>query len=296
MSQGHPLWRSTVGLARPGLQDVARAFLGAVRINTERLPLRAIGDAIAQRRTSEALTLAAPVFDRHLLHAATIAFGAIARATGLRSVTEAEQRRRVRKAQSAALNTAPLGQVQELAARIADTQTADLITLLDDEGKAAIRSVIAAIMRGQISQREAEQLIRSMVGLNERQAIALANYQMGLAEEGVDPARMESLVARYGEKLLAQRAEMIARSETMRSANRGITEGWKAAREAGWLEDGAERIWIASPGACDECKDLNGQTTTLDDPFADDAEPGEVHPNCECTEGLKWPDAQEAAA
>lgn len=82
------------------------------------------------------------------------------------------------------------------------------------------------------------------------------------------------------------RAEMIARTETMTASNQGTLTSWDQATEAGLLTGDELKEWIATSGCCDECADLDGEQVALDADFSsgDDAPP--AHPNCRCTIGM----------
>lgn len=84
------------------------------------------------------------------------------------------------------------------------------------------------------------------------------------------------------------RAQLIARTETMTAANEGQREAWSQASDAGLLPSDAQVEWIATSDCCDDCADMDGETRDLDgdydDPDAADGPP--LHPNCRCTEGI----------
>jgi hypothetical protein len=83
------------------------------------------------------------------------------------------------------------------------------------------------------------------------------------------------------------RAELIARTETMTALNEGQRGAWDDAVEAGLLPDDAKRVWIAAPGCCDDCEELDGETADLDGEYPNDGGDGPpLHPNCRCTEGI----------
>jgi len=86
------------------------------------------------------------------------------------------------------------------------------------------------------------------------------------------------------------RAEVIARTESMRAANVGQREAWDQAVDNGLLSQNVRREWIATSEACPICEGLDGQQIGLDEEYEDDN--GEAydgppaHPNCRCTEGI----------
>ncbi len=82
------------------------------------------------------------------------------------------------------------------------------------------------------------------------------------------------------------RAELIARTESMKAANEGQRQGWEQAVEKGLLPSDAERIWIGTAGMCPECEALDGTRAALDGEYGDGVSGPPLHPNCRCTEGL----------
>lgn len=82
------------------------------------------------------------------------------------------------------------------------------------------------------------------------------------------------------------RAEVIARTESMRAANEGQRQAWAQAQEKGLLDGSERREWIATSGCCDECDELDGTTAILDGTYAGGVDGPPLHPNCRCTEGI----------
>jgi hypothetical protein len=83
------------------------------------------------------------------------------------------------------------------------------------------------------------------------------------------------------------RAELIARTESMRAANEGQREAWDQAVEAGLLPDDARKVWIAAGDPCPECEVLDGEEVDLGEDYPGDGGDGPpLHPNCRCTEGV----------
>jgi SPP1 gp7 family putative phage head morphogenesis protein len=117
-----------------------------------------------------------------------------------------------------------------------------------------------------------------------RQAIRDA-IEEAVAGDGIDAA-YDTIEEAVGD---ADRAEMIARTETMTAANEGQREGWDQAVEEGLLTGDEKREWIATgdEGVCDECDALDGEVTDLDGQYPGDGGDGPpLHPNCRCTEGI----------
>lgn len=87
------------------------------------------------------------------------------------------------------------------------------------------------------------------------------------------------------------RADKIARTETMQASNDGQLEAWDQAEEAGLLTGDEQKEWIATDGerTCDICGDMDGETVDRGEPFnvdGDDLNGPPAHPNCRCTVGL----------
>jgi SPP1 gp7 family putative phage head morphogenesis protein len=78
------------------------------------------------------------------------------------------------------------------------------------------------------------------------------------------------------------RAEMIARTESVKSYNTGI-------QTFGESSGAKTKTWQAFDGACPICTDLDGEEADINDEFSsgDDSPPS--HPNCRCTMYLTYP-------
>jgi hypothetical protein len=159
----------------------------------------------------------------------------------------------------------------------ASEKSSKLIKEISPGTKAAVRSMVSDAFSKGISVNGLSRMIESRVGLRLDQLAALDRYA---GKEGVSARDVE----RYERRLLVQRAETIARTETNRSANEGTKQGWVQAREQGYLTNEDKRIWITNMDGRerDEHHDANDQIVGFEEPFdvADGStEPGEA-PNC----------------
>jgi hypothetical protein len=78
------------------------------------------------------------------------------------------------------------------------------------------------------------------------------------------------------------RADMIARTESMRASNEGQRQSWDQAVEKGLLSGDERREWIATNDStvCDDCDALDGETADLDGEYPGDGGDGPpLHPN-----------------
>jgi hypothetical protein len=175
------------------------------------------------------------------------------------------------------------------AQRVARQRGAQLVTRVSRETRKAIRAVVVRAIDEGIPVVDATRLIRGLVGLNAPQAAAAMAYREELVASGLSRRSVEAAMDRYVTKKIAERAEMIARTEVMDGLNGGQLEGWRQAREEGWLGKGATKEWIYTPvESCDACEALDGVAVPLDAQFHSAIRGVKVngptlHPRCRCT-------------
>lgn len=135
-----------------------------------------------------------------------------------------------------------------------------------------------------------------ILGLTGRDARAVLNYQARLTEQGVTLERRGTLLSRYAEGLLKQRAEVIARTETMRALNAGQMALWRESIQHGMLDPAkTQRVWLT---AADErvctaiCLPMHRQAVPLNKSFetgdGDEIESPPAHPRCRCRTVLEF--------
>lgn len=173
--------------------------------------------------------------------------------------------------------------------------------------------------------------IRDMLGLTDRQAMAIENYRRALEEgdpealrrvlrdrrfdasaeraiggEALDEAKIDRMVARYAERYQTYRAMTIARTETLRAANAGRRAAWLQYADRRNLPAGdVVRFWqtAADERVCQICRPiplmnpsgvpLNGLYDTPDGPVR---MPPDPHPSCRCTERYELRGGMQSAA
>jgi hypothetical protein len=181
------------------------------------------------------------------------------------------------------------------AQRVAARQAGRFITRILEETRAAIRSLITRSIREGIAPRDAARAIRSMVGMNEQQAQAAANYRQSLIDLGVPLDKVEARVATYTAKKIRERALTIARTETMGALNEGARESWREAQDEGLLSDRAVVEWLTTPDEllCPICEPMDGVQVKLGEKFETSVGPLDgppAHPNCRCSSAATEPD------
>lgn len=145
----------------------------------------------------------------------------------------------------------------------------------DDIRNAARETMRDSIERG-LNPRDSAREFRDSIGLTPRQQRAVNNYRRlleraaqgdmealrrELRDRRFDPtvrraartgepltrAQIDRMVERYRERYLKYRAEVIARTETLRALNQGTTEAMRQAIERGDIPaDGMDKEWVAS--------------------------------------------------
>ena len=177
----------------------------------------------------------------------------------------------------------------------ARTQSSRLITDVSVSTKDAVSEIIGRSFTEGIPPRESARLIRNVVGLHDRQAMAVINYRFELLEAGRSADDVARLAARYSQQLLNQRALMIARTETIASSTNGQQELWRQAVDRQLLDPAlTRREWIVTPDErkprrlCDLCALMDGKTTTLEEPFEGGVMLPPLHVACRCAIGLRF--------
>lgn len=170
-------------------------------------------------------------------------------------------------------------------------ETATLVTRVNAQTKQAIRDIVSiGFVDGKSVQAMAGE-ISQVVGLNAKGAKALANYRKGLEADGLGGDILERRVQVYKNKLVNQRALLIARTETIKAAN----EGWRsqikqAAQDRAINPDVWEITWVVARDEklCEACGSMSGLRRPISGVYAEGeyasmtGPPG--HPNCRCFE------------
>ena len=84
------------------------------------------------------------------------------------------------------------------------------------------------------------QRIRNNIGLDTRGARAVENLRNNLTSQGLSQTKINKQVSQYSEKLLAQRAQLIANTETQTAIETAKLDVWKStgvAVQVQWITD-----------------------------------------------------------
>lgn len=140
-----------------------------------------------------------------------------------------------------------------------DAQTG---VLIKDVSEGQIKAVRAAVDRGfelGLPPREMAKTIETVVGLDERYANAVMNRLNLHLGSGMAPDLAVERADRYARALLRDRAERIARTETIAAEAEGLVESWRVAGDEGFMPTGAQKTWIEASGSertCEACEEL----------------------------------------
>jgi len=214
--------------------------------------------------------------------------------------------------------------------RFIDESVGLRIVNITDDARRAVGNVVVAQLRNGLNVTRTAQLIKTHVGLTERQSVMIMNLQLkdivkreqfqnrlGLLEsQGLGKSRSAKSVRRELEQLTDDKIELrtlrrsesaannraraIARTELNRTVNAAQTLVWNEASNQG-LIDGQKKIkvWVTIPDndRSDICTDLDGTTAPLINGFFFVAQTGDVveHPpaHTNCRSSLVLEDAPE---
>lgn len=182
------------------------------------------------------------------------------------------------------------------ALRIVEENSLRMVRAFSAEQFRATRAALSEGLRFGVNPRDTARLFRDSIGLTENQARAVVNYRRLLNEGSLDALnrklrdrrfdptvrgafaegraltgeQVDRMVGRYGERMLAHRAEVIARTETLSAVHAGSDELYRQAVESGDLPaDGLVQEWVPAGDARtrDWHASMAGQQRLLGEPF-----------------------------
>lgn len=191
-------------------------------------------------------------------------------------------------------NLAAFDIVNPYAVQYARAEVGTMIREITQTTQQGIARLIGVGIEQGITPAQTAQQIRTMIGLTEQQTNWVLNYENKLLSAGsVD---IDLKVDRYAAKLLRQRAQNIARTETIRAANGGQQAAWNAAVDQGVLPKDAEQVWIITDDEkiCEICEPMpdmeENQHVPLNGVFitgeGERVKKPPAHPRCRCSVAL----------
>lgn len=301
-------WETVHRVADAHRPAFRRAATIALRSAAPSLSLQALASAIVQSHGHVAMLVNAAVSRVGASLAMTMpplmVSAAVETAEALNA--RAERQHTFRSAQGVAV---AFDRSNPEAIRWAAEQSSLLIRGLTEETREAVREILARAIRDGIPPRQSARLIQQTIGLSTQQALAVERVRQqilsnpgGLVKAGTlrirvprggaSEAFVERRVAQYSGRLLAQRALLIARTETIRAAVAGQNLLWRQALAEGLLRGTERRRWIITPDdrLCPSCEAMDGEEVGLDELFESDTlgavDGPPLHPDCRCGLGL----------
>lgn len=145
-----------------------------------------------------------------------------------------------------------------------------LIVGVGQDAIESVRTILSQNYLDGLGPRHAGRIIRSVVGILPQHADAVGRYADQLREQNIpEPDRTRTLET-YSRRLLAYRAENIARTETIAAAHAGQMEGWLELANRGVLQRHRTRVvWDTKEDdrLCPWCAPMDGQTVELGQMF-----------------------------
>lgn len=183
-----------------------------------------------------------------------------------------------------------LTMMNPFAAQWASEHAAELVAT-DAATKARIRALILRSQTEGIAPDKLARLLLEVIGLNDPQTEAVANFQQRLILAGVPEATVDARTARYADAKLRERSFDIARTESVSSLGAGQQILWDKAVESGAIHaKDFVKTWIVAGDegkTCDVCLENEAaEDVPIDGEFpSGDLRPA-AHNRCRCACGL----------
>lgn len=172
--------------------------------------------------------------------------------------------------------------------------TGELILRIQEETRNSVRRIITEQVIQAKSPLESAKRIKNVIGLTEQQALALEKRRTKLIADGNEGLGLEQKIGKFRNDMIEQRAENIARTETMTAVNQGQKEVWEQAQEDGIIEPESMKTWVVTPDdrLCPICLEMEGKSVLIGDPFyvpgtGQNIDRPPAHPSCRCAMTLE---------
>ncbi len=272
-------WKKLHQIADDMMPPMREAFLKAVAKLQGSISLSKVNEALTKGDIEAAMdSIDWPVLASEMAVVETILSG-IAVKTGMLAVDALPE--------SLGINYS-FDLVNQVAVDWSKGYTGDLITQITEGSKNAIRAIIADAMENGGHPYDTARKIRQYIGLTEKDAEAVLNYWRKLSQEAdLTAQRVNDMADTYARKLIKERAETIARTETINAAAEGQRKLWENAASGGSL-GGFERTWIVTEDdrLCPLCAAMEGQRAPIGGTYPNGSSGPTLHPRCRCAEGL----------
>lgn len=193
--------------------------------------------------------------------------------------------------------------------RFINEQIGELVTGITQDSRASIKETILDARLQQTTVATVAKEIKGSIGLRPDQNRSLLNMKRKWKAQGLKKDKRDELYGEARKLKLAQRANMIARTEMMTAVNGGHMVGWNQAAAAGYFDPNrASVIWVVindGPRLCPTCNSMEAVprpfkgkwvVRMLDHKARPTGKiksvriPSKTHPNCRCTMTLEIED------
>lgn len=193
--------------------------------------------------------------------------------------------------------------------RFINEQVGGLITSITKDSRQSVKDIIFNSRLKQTAMHEVARDIKKVIGLRPDQTKSLIKMKDAWKEQGLKKSVRDKLFGKARDKKLAQRANMIGRTEMMSAVNGGHEVGWQQAADQGFFDPNtAQVLWVVindGPRLCPTCNsmeavprpfkgkwkvrmlDHNARPTGI---IKHIKIPSQSHPNCRCTMTLELGD------
>jgi hypothetical protein len=140
-------------------------------------------------------------------------------------------------------------------------RTGELIKETRGTNLEAIRNTIGWGVENGIHPARLAQNIQQAIGLTGPGAEAVNRRRQSLIDQGVKPKQANSIADGYANKLVTQRAKVIAHHEGMSAINRGRQSLWESLVDSGAMPADSKKRWVTSrdEATCPICQPLGYQ-------------------------------------
>lgn len=156
-----------------------------------------------------------------------------------------------------------------------------------------VSQMVTDAMLGDMTVQDLSWELRSIIRLPPRYAAAVRNYRKNLIASGKKVSVANKLAESYAQRLLADHADVIARTEVMTALAQGQAQHWDDMIRTGVLSDKyIRRKWVTSRDerVCEVCGPLDRQTVGYRESFPVRRkgqtfyiETNPAHPRCRCS-------------
>ena len=172
--------------------------------------------------------------------------------------------------------------------------TGEFITQVGETERMAIREVILNGMeRGRNAATMARD-IRQHIGLTRPQVETISRLRESMETANIPEKRIEDVIDKRIKKMIRQRAQVIARNETILASKEGYRQSYLDAANQGLIDaNKSRRYWVITPlDACEICRPIPGMNPNgvgLYEPFQTPIGPllnVHAHIQCRCVETM----------